>query len=720
MDRQQEIQESFNKFFQSLFPGEGQPITYLSSISSAMKKANQCLSKGQAVAEENNVVASEYYCLASFVCLVFILENGMTDSLYERGSQAAKQAFDILPKDYEYLVFTLFYRVLAINVDEEGADDSFSQLQQIHHECPPFHIIDNALFKPEWLEDNFNQQFEIKLQEVCLKIDEESGNWENAALLLKTCPGITSKLLAFYDLSKIYLSQDKDEEALRNAKLGVELLGNNVEYDYHIFNHWLWGECWALVGNINRKKKEFDFAEGILEKGARLGIISCITSLSEMYETGESDDPDPKEAERYRNLAKTTQEARDKEIQEEKERIRQREETRLAEIHRQEEEQRLAEELEARKEEIKRKKSLLWAGIAACAIGIIAGIINLSTENIVDRVAEYEKAGLAILDLEQSSYPPYTIIMDRNSIFYDNLSSTFSLLPVGKYVNTQEVELLYDGGGLKAIVEDSDQKLAIIHSQSYNIIQLSTTSFLLTKTSLDCDPMTTPNMEIDQCYLLMVNPDSRDSSNNTVIMVPKGKTDGRGNLEWQLSNDILKRYGADFKSSFQRTEYKKIVERQYGHYLATISLSLTRGTASIISSIVFDKLKQGYSPNEVGTTTHRESMKNTIRQIFRNELIESFYANAAEITGVRDKNNMRISPDDKYTFVIKPHFNSGSQEKIELLRVNNQTKEKIFIDSAIEVEYQEYRIRVRKYKTFLIFFDSYNDIYYNYSGTQIN
>lgn len=595
MDRQQEIQEDFNRFFQSLFPNEGQPFVFLSSVATVTEKANQCLSRGESIAEENGVVASEYYCLASFVCLLFLRENGFVDSLYTKGSQASKQALEILPKDYEYLVFTLFYRILVINVDEDGAEEAYTRLQQIHHECPPFHIVDHTLFKPEWLEDVYNQLFEARLQEVCVKIDEDypTKNGESAALLLKTFPATISKLIAFYNLSKIYLTQGKEEEALRDAKLGVEVLGSDLEYDYHKFEHWLWGECWALVGIINRKKKEYDFAEGVLEKGSRLGIVSCMIPLAEMYENGEGDDPNPKEAERYRDLANTTQEARDKEMAEEEERIRKEEEARLAEIQRQEEEriaemrrkeeeQRLAEEMEARKEEIKRKTILLWIGIIACSIAIIAGSVFLCQRNILDRVVQYEKNGMAILNIDVSDPVPYAIVMNNDGIYCDNMHRVYRILPVGVQISTKEIKLSYTSDGLKANLVESIGGLTITKSRGHYIIRLTDYSFLLLDHKNQNDPMVSPDQKFNQCYLILIREKTK-----TVIKVSKCVTDGSGFLVGTLTGDLLDRYKSDFKNSFKEKEYNTIVERGYGHFEASYELSLRDGGLNIIDNVIF-------------------------------------------------------------------------------------------------------------------------------------
>ena len=157
MDRQQELQQGFNKYYSNLFPEEGKPFDFVSSVSAATEKAKDCLRKGMAIEEEYSGLASEYYCLASFVCLEYMLENGTVESLYDKGNEAAERALTILPKDYEYQIFTLIYRILSISVDKDGSEASFRQLQQIHRECPPFHIVSNALFKPEWLEDVYNK-----------------------------------------------------------------------------------------------------------------------------------------------------------------------------------------------------------------------------------------------------------------------------------------------------------------------------------------------------------------------------------------------------------------------------------------------------------------------------------------------------------------------------------------------------------------------------------
>jgi hypothetical protein len=210
-----------------------------------------------------------------------------------------------------------------------------------------------------------------------------------------------------------------------------------------------------------------------------------------------------------------------------------------------------------------------------------------------------------------------------------------------------------------------------------------------------------------------------DFNGAVVTKVPPSKTDGLGHLVWTLRGDIMDRFADDYKSSFKKSDYNKIIARKYGQYLVDIGLSLDNGSVTIINNVNFDNLKIEYSPTMVGTTTHREALKYSIKQLFRNELIESYLSYATQITGVSNRRNMKLSPDDQYTFVVIPNYYSGD-EKMALIRVDNYKKTLTIIDSAMEVEYQDSRIRVRKHDTFLFFFDSHNDIYYNYRGIRIN
>lgn len=135
--------------------------------------------------------------------------------------------------------------------------------------------------------------------------------------------------------------------------------------------------------------------------------------------------------------------------------------------------------------------------------------------------------------------------------------------------------------------------------------------------------------------------------------------------------------------------------------------------------IEFDKLGVSYPANDVGTIEHSSSMLGTIYGIFRRELEESFYTNATQQTGISNRDYMKITDDDKYTFVINPNYGSGSQPK-GLLRVNNKTKAVTLIDTGKEIEFLSNSICVTKIESFLIFFDSEKRVFYDYAGNRKN
>lgn len=375
------------------------------------------------------------------------------------------------------------------------------------------------------------------------------------------------------------------------------------------------------------------------------------------------------------------------------------------------------EDTDVKKEKYKTSKTLLLLGIIACCVGILVGVIYLLDDNIVDRVAKYEKAGIAVLQLETTGAVPHIIVMDKKGLYYDNCSSVTEILPVGKELDTREIHLHYDAyKGLKATADEAEQKFAVTSSRSLFVKRITDNTYLLSAKQLTGNPLTAYNLSLDPCYLVVKKDKSKDV---TVIKVPKSKTEGSGYLRWKLSRNILEQYDSYFKSAFSKDEYKKIIERKYGHYLASIVLSLKSGMVQIEDPIEFDKLGVSYPANDVGTIEHSSSMLGTIYGIFRRELEESFYTNATQQTGISNRDYMKITDDDKYTFVINPNYGSGSQPK-GLLRVNNKTKAVTLIDTGKEIEFLSNSICVTKIESFLIFFDSEKRVFYDYAGNRKN
>ncbi len=664
------------------------------------------------MAEENIGVASEYYSLASFVCLAYLLENGIDDSLYKKGKEAAKKAIECQPEEYDYQLFNLYYRILAIQIDNLEAEKSFAILQQIQKECPPFHIIKNALFNVEWMEEVYNELFEITLRDVYIELEEaESEHRKEAALLLKALPSPESKLLAFYALSEIFLKEGQTDEALRNAKLGVEVLGSNVEYDYHEFSHWLWGECWALVGIINREKKEYDFAEGVLEKGARFGILSCMIPLAEMYENGESDDPDPDAAEKYRHLAKSIQESRDREKEAEEERIRIEEEKKRKEIEEHEKAIELEKERKKREEEINNHKSWLRACIAVLSLTFIVCVVNLCQKDILDSVAKSLKRGDAIVELKRTTEQQYALIMNNKDVVYKDLHKERRILKVGEQYPVRTISLRLNNG-LKVIKEETDDTFSVISSKWFNIRRVSERCYLVTPQRIK-NPLDTKAM-INNSYLIVLS----NTGQTTVLKIPKGSLDGAGNIIMTFKDSILPVFQTDFLEQFNKNNYAQIVDRHYCDYSADIVVTLSNGSAKIENDVSFPLLGISCVASQLDSDSFKQKMAAKIKEIFRAEYEDGLFKTASKLTGVVNRSQMRLSSDDRYTFVIANNYYSG-KNSTALLSVNNVSKKVTVLDAGMQVLFKEYSIYVKRHTTFLLFFNSSEDVYYDYLGKRL-
>ena len=89
------------------------------------------------------------------------------------------------------------------------------------------------------------------------------------------------------------------------------------------------------------------------------------------------------------------------------------------------------EESDVKKDKEAHPKTFLWLGIVACCVGILIGVAYLLNDNIVDRVAKYEKAGFAILQFEKAGPTPHIIVMDKKGLFKEAEGGTLFLDEIG-------------------------------------------------------------------------------------------------------------------------------------------------------------------------------------------------------------------------------------------------------------------------------------------------
>ena len=692
-----------------------EPDSIIGSPKVLFEKTDECAERAESCRADFAGITSEYYFMAALLCVFYLKDTDYTDMVLQKGRKMIGKALEIIPEDDEYRLIDLLLDVVGI--DGEDPVDNYSRLKQLVKDCPSFKLMEHSLMTPEFLEDVSCRIIEEKL---CYLIDSLPADniplVEEAAEMLKEYPSDVSKLKAYSLLASIYFSQNKLDEALRVAKLGIELLGTSFPYDENsIMHHW-WSACWTIVGRVSRAKGDPDFAMSVFEKGQMLEIVPCIRQLAEMYQNGEGEDADPEEAARLTALADSIDERRARKEREEEERRRKEEEARLEkirlqeeEVRRQEEKARVERELKKRRVELMVRKGLLIAGSVACLVGVIWGIVDLRHELIIDRVAKYEKSGLAILRLDQGT-SPHAIIMDKKAVYFDDSKKVTPIVNVGVPMAANGFALSVDKG-VRAVPVPSDS-LKILTSRRLYVKRLSPASdrvYLISN-----NPSKKPNEAWVSDYYLLIN----NGSAAKVIKVDDGKVSNT-DLKMTLTGDILPTYEAYFRKRFSKDDYLKVVDRQYGSFSADVTYSFKDDVAQIDGMLSFNKLGEKYSPTEIGKQDHMDEMYMTIKEIFHREFIESLFKKAERLTRVTSRSQMRMSPDERFIFVIANGYAEG-KNSVGLLKVDNNQGTVSVVDKGMEVTFESDWIHVKRSTRFLLIFSSSEDVYYNYYGSKMS
>lgn len=712
MDIVQQKQQEFDEFYGNLLQRiDNKPETLCGSTDRLFKETEVCSSKGDAHKGNYPVIASEYYYAGAMLCLWYLDFYEVVDSVLRRGEAMIEKARKLLPEDSEYRLVEIYFKIFGLGSEDPVRD--YESLKQLHQDCPSFKLITGSLMKKEWLEDTYNRLFEGRLSGLIdvLPTDDLSLI-EEAVEMLKSFPGIDSKLKAYSYLASLDFAQNKLDESLRVAKLGVELLGTSFEFDSKNPLHELWATCWTLVGRINRAKGEYDFAMSVFEKGQMLEIVPCIRQLAEMYKNGEGEDADVAEYERLVALANSIEEKRIQEEREEQERLRIEEEKRQEEIRRKEEEFRIAEEMKARHREIVIRKGLLIGGIVAVLVLIVMCVINLRTESIIDRIAKYEKEKYAIIDARMSEDSPYVIVMNKQGVFMDNMRHSRKILSVGDSIRTEIRKCSLGSNGLTISELDSDP-FCITTSAGLYFKRLTDQSFLVTSSRVN-NPFSS-KIDVSGAVIVLTSKDGEAKA----IRINKGSLDGSGNIATEITGDVLPVYEKVFRKVFSSKQYSEIQKREYGKYSVIYRTSLKDGSYRFDDRVALPKLNMAVSPGELGRVGLRDEMETKISTIFRQEFVKAVFDNATKLTGVKDNSRKHLSPDDRFTFVIAQNYREG-KNSTALLKINNQNNTLSIVDTGVEVAFRDNYIYVKKHSRFLLILDSYKDIHYDYYGNQLN
>lgn len=641
--------------------------------------------------------ASYHYFICSVAFLYYCIENKSTLFL-ERGRKLLDEAKEIIPGNKEYSLFGIVFETLGTTAPD--ALQEYDKLKSLNKACPSFRLLENTIFTPEWSEYIFNEAFSYKFIPVVegLLALRRYDLTEEACALLSSFPAMEAKLKSYTYLSRVLFEERKYDEALRTAKLGVELLGSVVQYDYHNILHNLWAECWTRVGECNRIKKDYDFAMSLFEKGESLGIVSCIHNLGVMYENGESEDKDLKKARELYERARSLTEQRNKEAKEEEERLRR------IQLQKKKEEE-IAERIRLEKIELAKlkernqvKKILYVLGIIVCIIIIGSSINNIKDYTILDRANQYYEKGYSILAMEEGKdpNPSYLMVLGDTCIFVDDMHSINSILSVGKPNPVKKIGVYYSstGVGFVAGLDDYEEPFSYKPELKHFItpIEWGKTYYI------------SPTFNVKDGYIV-----HSESKGSTVISLFNVVAESDGKYTMSFKGDYTNNFGKRLSSELGAGGLATIKKRNYGYYEFSGYFSPRTLTVDF-SSVSFPNIKRSFSAQNMGSEQQYTSFASDCRVLVNGGLTDPYIS---EIFGVYGTLPSHISNDGKYTFVIKADGND-EHEKMGLFLVNNATKKYSCINHAIEIKFLSDRIYLKKHDTVLLFFNSSKDVYFSY------
>lgn len=698
--------EAFKKAHEYYFSNQGSNFTNESELS---KEVNTLLTSAEQYETTDSYSSSCFYCLASYACIYFLYSyNVNSEYAKEKGRFSIRKATSLCKNDvYDFL--DLLYRATNLPKNPYRA---LSELETIHKLCPSFKFLEDHLVNSKHLGEVYDSMMGYYLSLVSEELMDKKDYYaaEKACLFLQQFSGDERKLRAFDYLCIINAFFGKDDEALRYAKLGVELLGSDVTYDYKNTSHNFWADCWWHVAEINRRKKDYDFAMSIFEKGANLGIVECIKSLGAMYEKGESEDVDIEMAEKLYAQADCVIEERARVAAEEAERIHLQQE-REAELARQKiAEAKYKTQLENELLSIKSKIYIYY--IAIVILGLFLGWELYSTYRTlpIDVAGKYIEAGNRILLLNEKSTTPYFVYQNGSEIKLVKNGKHKKLMSFDGEGQIKELSLVpSESSGLMILASPINRSIGIWDSSQVLDISSGST-FLIMKKSVDTRKISSSNGTIDSCFLV-----SEKSSVPILLKKPSIRKHSNGNCS---INCNLKGNLFDIYSNFFSSRYNTRFLKSYRKYVDfDVDATLQNNSIwSINNSISFPMLDREYYSRSVGTWDQLKEVKADLDDISSHRLTER---QISKLFNTNRKLERHHGYSNQYTFVINYLDHPSDEEKVGLYKVDNYNRTYSKVTNALEVSFLSDRIRVKKYDTFLLFFDSSETIYYDYYGNRL-
>ena len=111
------------------------------------------------------------------------------------------------------------------------------------------------------------------------------------------------------------------------------------------------------------------------------------------------------------------------------------------------------------------------------------------------------------------------------------------------------------------------------------------------------------------------------------------------------------------------------------------------GDSFISNKVDFYNLNQSLLPTQITPSF----LSDVIQQLFHHEYEQRVFEHVRLLLGIYDTNNMRLSPNDEYTMVIKDNINHVDGN-VGLFKVNNSTWHYNLIDIGKSVSFEDNQI----------------------------
>ena len=281
-------QELFNKQFHFYLDNTDGIIETNQSVKNYVQKVNILMSGC------DNTIKSEYHFLKAICCLDYSLSHEDDKSLLSLGIYNINCAIELLTNDDEYKLIKLMFDSLSVNHE---AHDVVQVQQNFKWRCPKINMLENTLFKNEYLEELYEKTRFYSLIDSAAAL-ENREDFKGAAKCLEIMTQLSDSgyklcgyevLMDYYYFGRKGLNVSK-ELGFKYAQKGYELADFSNEFNPEISYQSRWLRCLERIAYAYLEgegtKQDYQKAFEYTTKAANLGGMYSAYNLGEIYELG--------------------------------------------------------------------------------------------------------------------------------------------------------------------------------------------------------------------------------------------------------------------------------------------------------------------------------------------------------------------------------------------------------------------------------------------------